>query len=424
MQHFAGISWLRARYEITIDGEIVQHGALRLPDIAAGESETVEIAGLNPEARRARKRSSPCTSRPRSTSAGHRRGSRSAGNRSRCRRRKRRAPRENTNGERTEVDFDTEGGLLTAIRFDGQTLLTTPPVLSLWRAPTDNDGLKLAPNQELKPLGRWRTCGTRARHVRRRPRPQQADVRWPCDDRARDFAGADDDIEILQNTTYLCDANGVVTITEDIRVPKSSTTSRGSVCVRAPAHARTAGVVRPWSARVVSRPQARRRVRSLRVDHHRPVRPLRDAAGARRPQRHPLVRRSTTATATASISARPHHSTSPRVTSPPQTSPRRRTTSSSKPDRKCSCTSTSRTAASALFPAAPTRCPNTRSAPAATASPGPCARSATPPRRVAAEEASGRDPPACGPNPSAWDARTRVRRARGDSPRAASSPVM
>jgi hypothetical protein len=29
--------WLRARYEITIDSEIVQH-RLRLPDIAAGES--------------------------------------------------------------------------------------------------------------------------------------------------------------------------------------------------------------------------------------------------------------------------------------------------------------------------------------------------------------------------------------------------
>jgi beta-galactosidase len=34
------------------------------------------------------------------------------------------------------------------------------------------------------------------------------------------FAAADDDIEILQNTTYLCDTSGVVTITEDIRVPK------------------------------------------------------------------------------------------------------------------------------------------------------------------------------------------------------------
>ena len=51
MQHFADVSWLRARYEVTIDGEVVQHGALRLPDIAPGATENVEIAGLNPDAR-------------------------------------------------------------------------------------------------------------------------------------------------------------------------------------------------------------------------------------------------------------------------------------------------------------------------------------------------------------------------------------
>ena len=110
--------------------------------------------------------------------------------------------------------------MLTAIRFDGQTLLTTPPVLSLWRAPTDNDGLKLAPNQELKPLGRWRSWGLE--HVTRgvdRVRSKQTSDGRVMTVRAH-FAAADDDIEILQNTTYLCDANGVVTITEDIRVPK------------------------------------------------------------------------------------------------------------------------------------------------------------------------------------------------------------
>ena len=186
VQHFAGISWLRARYEITIDGEIVQHGALRLPDIAAGESETVEIAGLNPEAAPGEEAfltvyfetAIDLGWAPKGFPVGWQQVALPT-------RRKRRAPRENTNGERTEVDFDTDGGLLTAIRFDGQTLLTTPPVLSLWRAPTDNDGLKLAPNQELKPLGRWRTWGLEHVTRARRPRPQQADVRRPRDDRAR-----------------------------------------------------------------------------------------------------------------------------------------------------------------------------------------------------------------------------------------------
>jgi beta-galactosidase len=221
VQHFAGTFWLRARYEITIDGEIVQHGALRIPEIAPGETETVEIAGLNPEA--APDEEAFLTVyfetaidlgwAPKGFEVGWQQVALPT-------RRKRRAPRESNPGERTEVDFDTDAGLLTAIRFDGQTLLTTPPVLSLWRAPTDNDGLKLAPNQELKPLGRWRSWGLE--HVTRgvdRVRNKQTSDGRVMTVRAH-FAAADDDVEILQNTTYLCDANGVVTLTEDIRVPK------------------------------------------------------------------------------------------------------------------------------------------------------------------------------------------------------------
>jgi hypothetical protein len=50
VQQFADVSWLRARYEITIAGDVVQRGVLRLPDIAPGSTESVEIAGLYPEA--------------------------------------------------------------------------------------------------------------------------------------------------------------------------------------------------------------------------------------------------------------------------------------------------------------------------------------------------------------------------------------
>jgi beta-galactosidase len=84
VQHFAGISWLRARYEITIDGEIVQHGALRLPDIAAGQTETVEIAGLNPEAAPGEEAFLTVYFETAIDLGWAPKGSRSAGNRSRC----------------------------------------------------------------------------------------------------------------------------------------------------------------------------------------------------------------------------------------------------------------------------------------------------------------------------------------------------
>ena len=42
---------------------------------------------------------------------------------------------------------------------DGISVLVQPLQLNVWRAPLDNDGIRLCPGQEQKPLGRWRTRG-------------------------------------------------------------------------------------------------------------------------------------------------------------------------------------------------------------------------------------------------------------------------
>jgi beta-galactosidase len=134
-------------------------------------------------------------------------------------RRKRRSPRTATS-EGLDVEVDTETGLLSRLRVEGHELLTTAPRLALFRAPTDNDGLKLAPNQELKPLGRWQAWGLDRleRTVDRVRTKAGGDGRtWTV--RAR-YAAADPDAPIRQDTTYLRDADGVVTISEDIRIPK------------------------------------------------------------------------------------------------------------------------------------------------------------------------------------------------------------
>ena len=113
----------------------MQRGALRLPDLAPGATESVEIAGLNPEAvpgEEAYLTVSFETARelpwaPAGFPVGWQQVAladaaqapvdRDAG----------------AAGEAVEIDFDTENGLLTGIRLGGHSLLTTEPELSLWR---------------------------------------------------------------------------------------------------------------------------------------------------------------------------------------------------------------------------------------------------------------------------------------------------
>jgi len=58
-----------------------------------------------------------------------------------------------------ELDFDAARGGLAGLKMDGCDILVAAPVLNVWRAPTDNDGIKLWTGQEGKPLGRYRDQG-------------------------------------------------------------------------------------------------------------------------------------------------------------------------------------------------------------------------------------------------------------------------
>ena len=55
--------------------------------------------------------------------------------------------------------FDRHHASLISLRNDGREILIGAPKLQLWRAPTDNDGLKLWTDQETKPMGRWFALG-------------------------------------------------------------------------------------------------------------------------------------------------------------------------------------------------------------------------------------------------------------------------
>ncbi|MGH8978999.1 MAG: glycoside hydrolase family 2 TIM barrel-domain containing protein, partial [Acidimicrobiia bacterium] len=128
-QHFADASWLRARYDIAIEGDIVQRGALRLPDLAPGATTTIEIAGLNPETGPGEEafltvyfetaRDLPWA--PSGFLVGWQQVALPT-------RRKKRAAATSAD-DRVEVDFDTEHGLLSGIGLSGFSLLTAEPGL-------------------------------------------------------------------------------------------------------------------------------------------------------------------------------------------------------------------------------------------------------------------------------------------------------
>ncbi len=62
-------------------------------------------------------------------------------------------------GEVFHVTVDKRGARIRSIRWMGRELLAAGPQVSIWRAPTDNDGIKSWTGQHTKPLGRWREAG-------------------------------------------------------------------------------------------------------------------------------------------------------------------------------------------------------------------------------------------------------------------------
>ncbi len=55
--------------------------------------------------------------------------------------------------------FDRETGILADYTVGGKRLVKQGPQLSVWRGPTDNDGVKLWGGQDAKPLGQWLKAG-------------------------------------------------------------------------------------------------------------------------------------------------------------------------------------------------------------------------------------------------------------------------
>ncbi|MEP6623205.1 MAG: glycoside hydrolase family 2 TIM barrel-domain containing protein, partial [Acidimicrobiia bacterium] len=238
-QDFRDLAWLRARFEVSADGDVVAAGDVSLPTVAPGASATVALGEPFPTGPAGAERLLTVMFTTARTEAWAPRGfevariqralpsrsTRSTGSVRRARATETRpavtisrATVTTVSGPQLDASVDTRTGALT-VNHRGQRLLETGPDLALWRAPTDNDGLKLASMQDLKPSGRWRTAGLDALTTRdtvARVTPRDTDARVTV---RRSIVGADPDAPIVQRESITLRGDGAVFGREDIRIP-------------------------------------------------------------------------------------------------------------------------------------------------------------------------------------------------------------
>lgn len=184
-QNFTGMEWLRARWELEVDGALVGSGKLPLPRIAPGQGRDVTVpfkrsklkpgqesfltlrlytaralpwCGANHEvaweqfAMPMAPTPRPRKSRPAtrfSLELEEKSGSTAV------------------HGEGFAAEFDRDRGcLVSLVCSGGDNLIAAGPRLDVWRAATDNDGIRAWSGQRHKPLGRWLEAGLHTLEVR------------------------------------------------------------------------------------------------------------------------------------------------------------------------------------------------------------------------------------------------------------------
>lgn len=117
--------------------------------------------------------------------------------------------------------INAQTGLLQDLSVDGKKVVKSGPLLNIWRAATDNDGIKGLDDQELKPLGRWQNWGLdRLTFEHQAPRFSQhknGTVTVKCKTTAQGFESAP---IISHKTTMTFFPTGEVMVDNTIRIPK------------------------------------------------------------------------------------------------------------------------------------------------------------------------------------------------------------
>lgn len=174
-QIFTTLGWLRGSWEVSVSGRVVQAGKLPSLKTLPGDEETIVLPIRRPELQPGdesfitiRFVSAAAT---RWCEAGHEVAWEQLALPYRAAGRGRRKPLsrqepvmlERSGGVFTitagPVTAIADGAGLTALRSGNSDFLLSAPQVNVWRAATDNDGIKFWSGQETKPLGKWRKAG-------------------------------------------------------------------------------------------------------------------------------------------------------------------------------------------------------------------------------------------------------------------------
>jgi beta-galactosidase len=235
-QWFRDLSWLRARFEVEVDGELRVNGEVPLPDAAPQRSAPLDLPVRMPALHAGETclltlhyvTAQALPWAPKGFEVGH--DQLMVSSRAPAAAKAKRGANEarpTIDGDRVVMGdvvatIDRGIGAISSLAVDGTEVLAAPPRLSLWRAPTDNDGLKLLDNP-FSNLGRWRTLGVQRAtaecgDLKLRSSRDGVELRTRHTIR---FTGSEATIEHRRTTRF--GADGAIEHADDVRIPEELT---------------------------------------------------------------------------------------------------------------------------------------------------------------------------------------------------------
>ena len=174
-QDFRSLAWLRGSWALTVDGTVAASGKLPLLKTPPGETETIVLPLKKPAMRPGQEclltlrfvtaSATPWAEKGHEVAweqfempykvAARRRAAQPAGTLSLSQDGK----TANVSSEALHLVLDKSAGRLASLRWKDRELLVSGPQLNTWRAPTDNDGIKLRQEGSRKALNRWLAAG-------------------------------------------------------------------------------------------------------------------------------------------------------------------------------------------------------------------------------------------------------------------------
>ena len=235
-QDFLALAGLRARFEVAVDGRTVQGGRVplprlgpgakaqlrlpvRRPALAAGEEchltlrfETARASDWAPAGFEVARIQLALPWREKEEKQERRKAKPAKG---------RGLPEAGPPAGALRVEIDEASGWLASLSFGGALLLAAPPRLDLWRAPTDNDGVKQGPTAAVLGVRRkwlaWGLDALRAETIRCEVRTLGDGVLEACSERR--WLGADPAVPILERERLRVLPSGDLLFEAEVEVP-------------------------------------------------------------------------------------------------------------------------------------------------------------------------------------------------------------